>query len=316
MTCADVVRASGGDVRDHLAHQLNAELEAPGVVCLSASHVEGHANEKNLPRDEGHVHAQRQHGSHVESHDHGMPKPVAVGQQGTANVPRVFGEFLPHSVLLQPMAEDQQAAAGLSSSDASKATDADASPAWGPVPETQVVVVPGCAQNVPPMQGLDASPAVCDQHEVDKSVSLLDSLPQDGPLFMEICAGSATLSDVARRRGFAIMPVDCEPNEHLTKCKICSLDVTTPHAQNVLSYALRNCRVAFVHMAPPCGTCSKARGIPLPDGSPGPRVLRSAEHPWGLPWVGGVDRVKLDASNAVYRVLAECVNLCEQPSIP
>ena len=147
-------------------------------------------------------------------------------------------------------------------------------------------------------------------------MSLLDSLPQDWPLCMEICAGSATLSDVARRRGFAIMPVDCERNRHLTKRKIYSLDVTTPHAQNVLSYVLKNCRVAFVHMAPACGTCSKARGIPLPDDSPGPRVLRSAEHPWGLPWVGGVDRVKLDAGHAVYRVLAECVDLCEQLGIP
>ena len=73
------------------------------MVCLSAYHV-----------DKGRVHA------------HEMPKPVAVGQQGTANVPRVFGEFLP--ILSCCRAEDQQAAAGLSSSDASKATDADASP--------------------------------------------------------------------------------------------------------------------------------------------------------------------------------------------
>ena len=75
-------------------------------------------------------------------------------------------------------------------------------------------------------------------------------------------------------------------------------------------------QVCVVHMAPPCRTCSKARGIPLPGGSPGPPTLRSVEHPWGTPWVVGVDRVKLDASNAVHRVLAKCVDVCDKLGVP
>ena len=35
-----------------------------------------------------------------------------------------------------------------------------------------------------------------------------------------------------------------------------------------------------------------------------------------MPSVVGVDRVKLDASNAVYRVLAKCVDVCDKLGVP
>ena len=51
----------------------------------------------------------------------------------------------------------------------------------------------------------------------------------------------------------------------------------------MLDFLLQRVVIAGVHIAPPCGTCSRARGIPMADGSKGPQPLRSAEHPLGIP---------------------------------
>lgn len=45
------------------------------------------------------------------------------------------------------------------------------------------------------------------------------------------------------------------------------------------------------HAGPPCGTCSRARGIalPRPNGKPGPQPLRDKAHPLEFPWLTGAD---------------------------
>ena len=52
----------------------------------------------------------------------------------------------------------------------------------------------------------------------------------------------------------------CARNRHCPQCRVFTLDLATQHAWDVLKSVLSTCEVAFVHMAPPCGTCSKARG--------------------------------------------------------
>ena len=48
-------------------------------------------------------------------------------------------------------------------------------------------------------------------------------------------------------------------------------------------------------------TCSAARGIRLKDGSSGPPVLRTSEHPWGVPWASPRDKTKLLSANCLYK---------------
>ena len=57
-------------------------------------------------------------------------------------------------------------------------------------------------------------------------------------------------------------------------------------------------------MAPPCGTMSRAREIPLPQwlkdkGIPEPYPLRSTQHPQGLPGLDGTDLIKVQKANAL-----------------
>ena len=48
-------------------------------------------------------------------------------------------------------------------------------------------------------------------------------LPGEGPLLIEICAGSASLSHAAVQRGFSVMPIDHSRNRRRPKCKIITL---------------------------------------------------------------------------------------------
>ena len=60
------------------------------------------------------------------------------------------------------------------------------------------------------------------------------SLTEDQPLFIELCAGNATLSSVVKARGFDVLPIDHEANRHKTKCKVFQMDLSQQHAIDTL----------------------------------------------------------------------------------
>ena len=134
-------------------------------------------------------------------------------------------------------------------------------------------------------------------------------------VFIELCAGSAVLSAAAQKQGYRIMPVDYKRNRHNPRCKIVSLDLSEDHAWEVLRYICTTCDVVAVHLAPPCGTCSKARGIPMPDGSPGPQPVRSAEHLLGLPALSEMDSLKVTAANRLYERMGNFILWLDEKQI-
>ena len=123
---------------------------------------------------------------------------------------------------------------------------------------------------------------------------------KDTPIFIEACAGCGILSSMVQQKGFQIIPIDCPRNRHVPKCRLVILDLTTQHAEQLLQRIVEDYNVACVHIALPCGTCSRARGIPLPDGSPGPPPLRDANHLHGLEGLSAVDAAKVQAANDLY----------------
>ena len=123
---------------------------------------------------------------------------------------------------------------------------------------------------------------------------------KDTPIFIEACAGCGILSSMVQQKGFQIIPIDCPRNRHVPKCRLVILDLTTQHAEQLLHRIVEDYNVACVHIALPCGTCSRARGIPLPDGSPGPPPLRDANHLHGLEGLSAVDAAKVQAANDLY----------------
>ncbi len=100
---------------------------------------------------------------------------------------------------------------------------------------------------------------------------------------MELCSGSVVLSATAKRYGLGIFPVDCKPNRRKPFAKKFELDLTADFAWESLRKLRDTHRIIAWHFGLPCGTCSRARGIPLPNGNPGPQPLRSDVYLMGVP---------------------------------
>ena len=101
------------------------------------------------------------------------------------------------------------------------------------------------------------------------------------PFILEVFAGSSRLTKELRSAGLDAWAIDWKGGKLLPETPvIIYLNLTI--ADDIASFRrlLRHPGLMYVHFAPPCGTCSRARGIPLSNGKPGPPPLRSEEHPW------------------------------------
>ena len=138
-------------------------------------------------------------------------------------------------------------------------------------------------------------------------------------IFVEIFAGSARLSRAFSRAGFQTVAVDHKATS--TVHHITMHDLTNPLQQCALIDFLRANKesVAFVHMAPPCGTASKARERPLPAlaalGVQVPQPLRSLSHPDGVDGLVGSDKVRTELANMLYEAVEELAVLCDSCGI-
>ncbi|CAE7229688.1 unnamed protein product [Symbiodinium sp. CCMP2592] len=136
------------------------------------------------------------------------------------------------------------------------------------------------------------------------------------PLVIEIFAGTARLSTVAGRMGFRTLAVD--RSSQRTNFSIQRLDLTLDaDVQTLLDIInLEADNIAWIHLAPPCGTASAARSRPLHKaehyGCPVPQPLRSVTEPQGLSTLTGADRDRVLAANKLYRAVGCIVDLALQ----
>ena len=100
--------------------------------------------------------------------------------------------------------------------------------------------------------------------------------------------------------------VDFERNPHAKpKVKVTHADLSSPTGQAMIFELESDLRPHVVHIAPPCGTASKAREKPIPwwlkrRGVPEPRQLRSSEHVRGLPDLTGTELLRVVKANSIY----------------
>ena len=102
-----------------------------------------------------------------------------------------------------------------------------------------------------------------------------------------------------------------------TACKspVLKLDLTKSSGQQILWEVLSRPNICGVHLAPPCGTSSRARDIPRAYG-PSPLPLRSEAHPDGLPSLKGLDLKRVCSANCLYRLTGEVLRFCIDREIP
>ena len=120
------------------------------------------------------------------------------------------------------------------------------------------------------------------------------------PLFIEACCGCALLSACAAKMGFDILPIDFQGNKHRPYVHVVELDLRKRSTWDFLEHLVGTRQPFHFHGAPPCGTASRARDIPISGEQHGPPPLRSEEFPMGFPWITGFWRSKLDSANSIY----------------
>ena len=109
--------------------------------------------------------------------------------------------------------------------------------------------------------------------------------PRLRPFIIEVFAGSGRLTRAFRSLGCDAWGIDWKGGRLARETPaFLTLDLTLESEQKFFDKLITHPLLAFVHFAPPCGTCSRAREIrhaDLRDGGPPP--LRSEAFPLGLP---------------------------------
>ena len=137
--------------------------------------------------------------------------------------------------------------------------------------------------------------------ERDKSsLRSLSVFPNDSLLFIEACCGCALLSSCVAKLGFEVMPIDFEGNKQRPYMHVIQLDLRKRETWQFLRYVAESRRPFHFHAAPPCGTASRARDIPMSSTDHGPPPLRSERWPLVFPNLSGFWAGKVLSANQIY----------------
>lgn len=137
------------------------------------------------------------------------------------------------------------------------------------------------------------------------SHTTLEDATGGNPLFIELCSGCGILSATVGELGFSTLAVDHKHNRRQTKTRTFDLDLSHSHSWQVMRHIVKNCAMAAVHIAPPCGTCSRAREIAMDEHQHGPPPLRDHDHPYGVPWMTSRERERVDTANSLYMHMSQ-----------
>ena len=99
------------------------------------------------------------------------------------------------------------------------------------------------------------------------------------------------------------------------------VDLAKKPGQDTVLKWIREGKIDGVMLAPPCGTSSRAREIPLPKRlrercGMQPTPLRSDKWPNGLPHLRGIAKIKVQAANKLYAFTRQVIQACIDAGIP
>ena len=143
--------------------------------------------------------------------------------------------------------------------------------------------------------------------------------PLSRPFVPELFCGSGRLTASLRALGLDAWGIDWRGGKLTPETPaLIMINVLAPEDQAALARLLDHPMLRFLHMAPPCGTASRARDKPVGPGRHGPPRLRSEEFPLGLPTLSRdhpelVPRVQ--AANTIYIMCANAARICRDRNI-
>lgn len=132
--------------------------------------------------------------------------------------------------------------------------------------------------------------------------------PLANALIIEVFAGTSRVTASLRHFGM----FSCFGVDHMRSANVAApisiADLTTAEGVKLLYSWLANPAVVGLFLAPPCGTASRARTIPLRGKRKAPEPLRDDLNPNGLKHLRWIDKVKISKSNKLYDLTADLVN--------
>jgi hypothetical protein len=175
-------------------------------------------------------------------------------------------------------------------------------------------------QTVPqakPVQHFQSSPDFRQTSGDGGATQTDDAMPKD-PFIIELCAGSARVTSCLQQLGMpASFGVDHVKQQNSGRVLIA--DLTTKAGKDLCWTWLKSTNCVGVFIAPPCGTCSRARGIPikLPNGFliAGPQPLRTEGQPNGVTGLSYVNKLRVSQANAIYHFVTEVALFCHDRNL-
>ena len=133
---------------------------------------------------------------------------------------------------------------------------------------------------------------------------------------LELFCGTAGLTAAFKRLGFSSAVAVDKTNPKFSHASVIVLDLTKSEHQSLVLDWIRHDRTIAVFMAPPCGTCSAARSIPIADDPFAPRPLRSTSMPDGLGDLSKFEMLRVSQANILHNFCQEVFDLCTQLNKP
>ena len=130
--------------------------------------------------------------------------------------------------------------------------------------------------------------------------------PLADALIIEVFAGTGRVTASLRHFGM----LNCFGVDHLRAANVAapiSIADPTPEGRNLLFSWLKNPAVVGIFLAPPCGTASRARCIPLKGERKAPVPLRDDKNANGIRHLKWLDKLKVLKSNKLYDLTADLV---------
>ena len=168
-----------------------------------------------------------------------------------------------------------------------------------PLPEA----VSPCSSVNPPLE--HGSPLAASLERLEQRIA---GKPLKDLVFLEVFAGSAGLTAAVRRLGLPLARGLDRTVGQRCHAPVTVLDLTRSESQQIIFAMLQAGEVAAYHLAPPCGTASKARDI----NNGGPPPMRSTEQPDGLCSLDASLVPRLQAANTLYLLCAKVVQLADK----
>ena len=133
---------------------------------------------------------------------------------------------------------------------------------------------------------------------------------------LDLFCGTAGVAAAFKAIGGDALGIDHMVDKRRVKGPVAKVDLAHHDGQSTVLCWIQDGKVDAVMLAPPCGTSSRAREIPLPRKGMQPVPLRSDRWPNGLPHLQGVAKLKVITANKLYKFSMKVIKLCVQRGIP